>query len=125
MVNCYHVILLHICFGLVPKKDSAFCSFANLCTSKVLRKYFFFICFLCICAKYCFIQSEITVSDVSWFKRHILQETYFCLFSVTLKLDTVGSCCTLIAEELLEDPDFHLDDQVAQLLYGMRTLILY
>ena len=35
-----------------------------------------------------------------------------------MKLDTVGSCCTLVAEELLNDTEFPLDDQVAQLLYG-------
>ena len=35
-----------------------------------------------------------------------------------MKLATVGSCCTLVAEELLNDTDFHLDDQIAQLLYG-------
>ena len=39
-------------------------------------------------------------------------------FSVTVKLDTVGSCCTLIAEELLDDQEFELDNQVAELLYG-------
>ncbi|XP_060558083.1 protein prune homolog 2-like [Ruditapes philippinarum] len=37
---------------------------------------------------------------------------------VDVKLDFVGSCCTLVAEELLNDPDFELDDTVAQLLYG-------
>ncbi|XP_052785753.1 uncharacterized protein LOC128221254 [Mya arenaria] len=37
---------------------------------------------------------------------------------VTVKLDFVGSCSTLVAEELLDDPDFLLDKIVAELLYG-------
>ena len=48
----------------------------------------------------------------------VIQRSSSSFFRVTVKLDTVGSCCTLIAEELLKDTDFHLDDQVAQLLYG-------
>ncbi|XP_053387745.1 uncharacterized protein LOC123542835 isoform X2 [Mercenaria mercenaria] len=38
--------------------------------------------------------------------------------SVRVKLDSVGSCCTLVAEELLNDPDFEIDETVAELLYG-------
>ncbi|KAL3887239.1 hypothetical protein ACJMK2_027186 [Sinanodonta woodiana] len=37
---------------------------------------------------------------------------------VRVVIDLVGSCCTLIAEELLSDPDFNLNHQVALLLYG-------
>jgi len=40
------------------------------------------------------------------------------LFRVNVKLELVGSCSTLIAEELLSDPDFSLDKTAAELLYG-------
>ncbi|WAR29744.1 hypothetical protein MAR_003312 [Mya arenaria] len=41
---------------------------------------------------------------------------------VTVKLDFVGSCSTLVAEELLDDPDFLLDKIVAELLYGLLNM---
>ncbi|KAK3596594.1 hypothetical protein CHS0354_020934 [Potamilus streckersoni] len=37
---------------------------------------------------------------------------------VRVVIELVGSCCTLIAEELLSDPEFNLNHQVALLLYG-------
>ncbi|XP_064595905.1 protein prune homolog 2-like, partial [Liolophura sinensis] len=33
-------------------------------------------------------------------------------------LDLVGSCCTLVTEQLLQHPFFDMDDQIATLLYG-------
>ncbi|KAL4216752.1 hypothetical protein ACF0H5_024475 [Mactra antiquata] len=37
---------------------------------------------------------------------------------VRVKLDLVGSCSTLVAEELLSDPDFLIDEITGELLYG-------
>ncbi|KAK3095859.1 hypothetical protein FSP39_020085 [Pinctada imbricata] len=39
-------------------------------------------------------------------------------FSIDITVDTVGSCCTLVAEKLLDDEKFTIDHQVAVLLYG-------
>ena len=39
--------------------------------------------------------------------------------SVDFTLELVGSCCTLVAEKLLNDVTFDLDPLVAHLLLGM------
>jgi len=35
-----------------------------------------------------------------------------------VKLAVVGSCATLVAEELLDDTDYKIDETTAELLYG-------
>lgn len=42
------------------------------------------------------------------------------LFSYKTKIEPVGSCCTLVAEEIFNTDENIMDPQIAMLLYGMH-----
>ena len=44
--------------------------------------------------------------------------------SVDMTVEMVGSCCTLVAEKLLQDKGFTFDEKLASLLYGEFTVVL-